>query len=136
MKGLTSSQENVAATRVRSALIYAQQVAMGGGLPTYAVIDSVSDKVWFYVENDKKPGKKNREPLKDPVSLASMVIDLGGDGTGIVSVKISSSNEIKFNADGTPADGNGKALKADALIKLNGGVKISIVKSTGLVVVK
>ncbi|MBC8405209.1 MAG: type II secretion system protein [Planctomycetes bacterium] len=133
--GLKASQENVAATRVRTVLVHAQRWAMGSGNNTYAVVDVANDLIQVFVDDPSKPGKKFRQPLSDPLTRSPMVLQLGADGVGIVAISLD-GNELWFNAAGAPSDSKGALLVDDFTLSLTGGSIVSVTKNTGLVRVK
>lgn len=135
MKGLAASQQNLAASRLRSMVIYAQQCAVGSGQTTYVVIEADSEKISVFTDDPSKPGKAHRIPLADPLTRGDMSLTLKSDG-GIKSVDIGGANECQFNAQGSPLDSKGNSLKEDATIALQSGIVVTIVKNTGLVTVE
>jgi len=132
---LSSSRENVAATRLRSALIHAQLWAMSSGNATWVDFDASTESATVFVEDPTQPGKSNRVALIDPLTQAAMSIEIDFGGAGIQSVDIGSTNEVHFDAYGAPHNANGTALTTAGIINLNGGIRLTITPNTGLILI-
>jgi prepilin-type N-terminal cleavage/methylation domain-containing protein len=135
LSGLASARQNVAATRVRTALVHAQEWAMGSHNKTWVAFDAASDLVSVYVEDPSNPGKANRLALSDPLTRSAMTIQLGSDGVGIDSASFGGTVEVQFDPAGSPSDANGNALAADGTVGVSGGGTIRVTRNTGLVTV-
>ena len=135
LSGLASARQNVAATRIRTALVYAQEWASGSHNKTWVAFDVASDLVSVYVENPSNPGKANRLTLSDPLTRSAMTLQLGSDGVGIESASFGGTAEVQFDPAGTPYDTNGTLLAADGTVGVTGGGTIRVTKNTGLVTV-
>lgn len=133
LSGLESARQNVAATRVRTALVYAQEWARGSHNATWVAFDASSDLVALYVENPANPGRANRLALSDPLTRSPMTIQLGSDGVGIESVSFGRTTEVRFDPSGAPCNAIGSLLAADGTVGLTGGLTIRVTKNTGLV---
>ena len=134
--GLRSSRQDVAATRVRAALIYAQQWAVGSGNDTWVLFDSAKDQVSVFVEHPKMPGRADRLQMSDPLTRGPMTIQLGLDGAGIESVDIGATSEVQFDSLGVPHNAKGAALATDGTVGLTGQLTVRITKNTGLITVE
>lgn len=135
LSGLASARQNVAATRVRTALVYAQEWAMGSHNRTWVAFDTSSELLSVYVENPSSPGKANRVALSDPLSRSAMTVQLGSDGVGIDTANFGGTTEVQFDSSGSAFDSDGTALAADGAVGITGGGVILVNKSTGLVTV-
>lgn len=135
LSGLTTSRQNVAATQVRTALIYAQQWAIGSGNDTWVLFDAATDLVSVFVEDPANPGKANRLEMPDPLTRQPMTLQLGVDGAGIESVSIGSTSEVQFDALGVPYDANASLLTADGTVGVTGGLTVRITRNTGLITI-
>lgn len=133
--GLADSRRDVAATRIRTVLVYAQEWAMGSSNDTWVVLDAGTDSVTVYVEDPANPGKAGRVALADPLTRGDMTLQLGDSGVGIASVSIGGTSEVQFDALGAPYDASGTALAADGTITVTAGPTVRITKGTGLIVV-
>jgi len=133
LSGLSTSRQDVAVTRLRSALIHAQLWAQGSGKPTWMVFDAANDRATLFREDPNQPGKANRMAMLDPLTRAPMVLQLGLDGAGITSVSFGATNEVHFDALGLPHDANGTPLTADGLVGITGGNTVRVTRNTGLV---
>ena len=74
LSGLASARQNVAATRIRTALVYAQEWARGSHNKTWVAFDVASDLISVFVENPSNPGKANRLTLSDPLTRSAMTL--------------------------------------------------------------
>jgi len=135
LDGLTSSRQNVAATRIKAVLIFAQEWAMGSGNDTWVDFDEGSNLVSVYVEDASNPGRGNRLAMADPLTRSAMTIQLGTDGVGLEAVEFGGDEEVRFDQFGAPYDEDGDALSADGTVGLTGGGTIRVTKNTGLVTV-
>jgi type II secretory pathway pseudopilin PulG len=135
LSGLTSSRQNVAATRIRTALVYAQEWARGSNNDTWVVFDTSSDLVSVFVEDPSNPGKANRLALADPLTRSALTIQLGLDGADIISADLGSTAELQFDSLGIPYDAKGSILTADGTVGVTGGLTIRITKNTGLITI-
>lgn len=135
LSSLSSASENVAAARIRTALVFAQEWAMGTGNDTWAAFDVGSDLVSIYVEDPGNPGKANRLAMTDPLTRSAMTLQLGASGVGLVSVSMGSTTEVQFDSSGIPYDSNGVILSADGTVGVTGGGTVRVTKNTGLVTV-
>src|SRR5580765_1303479 len=113
LSGIVSARQHVAATRVRTALVHAQEWAMGSHNKTWVAFDTPSDLVSVFVENPGNPGKANRLALSDPLTRSAMTIQLGSDGVGIDTASFGRTVEVQFDPSGSPADANGNSLAVD-----------------------
>jgi prepilin-type N-terminal cleavage/methylation domain-containing protein len=135
LNGLTASQSNVAAARIRTALIYAQEWAMDSGNHTWVAFDANTELVSVYVENPASPGLANRVALTDPLKRGAMTLQLGDAGIGIVTATFAATSEVEFDSLGIPYDRNGGLLATDGTVVVTGGVTVRVTKNTGLVTV-
>lgn len=135
LDGLSSSRRDVAATRVRAVLIYAQEWARGSNDDTWVAFDPGSDLVSLYVEDPANPGKANRLALADPLTRGAMALQLGQDGVGIESADFGGTSEVAFDPLGVPYDANGLALSTDGTVVLTGGGALRVTRHTGLVTI-
>lgn len=133
LSGLTGSQRNVAATRVRNALIFAADWAAGSNLDTWVEFDTGSDLVSVHVEDAANPGKAGRLPMPDPLTRSAMTVQLGSDASGLDSVDFGGTSEVQFDPQGTPRDADGAALSSDGTVVLTGGLTVRVTKTTGRV---
>jgi type II secretory pathway pseudopilin PulG len=135
LSGLASARQDVAATRVRTALVHAQEWAQGSHNNTWVAFDVASDLVSVYVENPSNPGKANRLTLSDPLTRSAMTLQLGSDGVGIDSVSFGGTTEVQFDPSGFPYDANGTLLAADGTVGVTGGRTVRVTRQTGLVTI-
>ncbi|MFT5051544.1 MAG: type II secretory pathway pseudopilin PulG [Chlamydiales bacterium] len=135
LNGLSASQQNVAATRVRTAMIFAQEWAMGSSNDTWVDFDLSGDLVSVYVEDPSNPGKSGRLTMTDPLSRGAMTIQLGSAGVGLESASFGTTTELQFDAEGMPHDGSGGALSSDGTISVTGGIVVRVTRNTGLVTI-
>ena len=132
---LGSARQNMAAARVRTTLVFAQEWALGSGNRTWVAFDVPNDLVTVHVEDPDNPGKANRMTMTDPLTRAPMTLQLGADGVGIVSVDMGATDEVEFDWLGVPHDANGIPLPADGTVALTGGGSVRVTRATGLVTV-
>lgn len=132
---LQSARTNVVATRIRSALVLAQQWALGAGDRTWVAFDAANDLVSVHVEDRANPGRTNRLILPDPLTRAPMTLAVGAPGTAIVAVDMGGTAEVEFDALGAPRDATGAALTTDGVVTLSGGARVRVSRGTGLVTV-
>ena len=135
LSALTTSRQNVAATRIRTALIYAQEWAMGTNNDTWVAFDVAGDLVSVFVEDPSNPGKANRLTMTDPLTRSAMSLQLGANGVGIESAGLGGTSEVQFDPSGIPYDANGAILTADGTVGVTGGRTVRVTKNTGLVTV-
>ena len=135
LSSFTSSRQNVAAARIRTALVFAQEWALGTGNDTWAAFDVGSDLVSLYVEDPGNPGKANRLTLTSPLTRSAMTLQLGDSGVGLASVSMGGTTEVQFDSSGIPYDTNGVILSADGTVGVTGGGTVRVTKNTGLVTV-
>ena len=135
LDGLTASRENVAATRVRTALVHAQLWAMGSSNKTWVAFDTVNNLMSVFVEDPANPGKANRIAILDPLTRAAMTLQLGQDGAELESAVFGGTTEVQFDSLGIPYDANGSLLAADGTIGITGGNVVRVTKNTGLITV-
>lgn len=133
LSGLGSARQNVAATRVRTALVHAQEWAMGSHNTTWVAFDTASDLASVFVENPANPGKPNRVALSDPLTRSAMSIQFGSDGVGIEAVDFNGTAEVQFDSSGSPADALGNPLAVDGTVQVSGGGTVRVTRTTGLV---
>jgi Tfp pilus assembly protein FimT len=132
---LVSAGENVAATRVRTTLVYSQEWALSTGDRTWVEFDTTNEVVSVYAEDPANRGRANRRPLTDPLSRAPMTVPLGAQGVGIAAVDMGGTNEVEFDAEGRPRDASGALLTADGTVTLTGSGTIRVTRNTGLITV-
>ncbi|MGB0951609.1 MAG: pilus assembly FimT family protein [Planctomycetota bacterium] len=133
LNGLTSSQQDVAAARVRSAVIHAQLWAISTGDSTWVQFDAGSDLVRLYCEDEGNPGKANRVAMLDPLTRSAMEIHLGNDSSGITSVDFDTTAEVQFDAQGLPYDADGALLTSDGVVGFTGGATLRVTRNTGYI---
>ena len=131
--GLSSSRQNIAATRIRSALIHAQLWAMSSSNETWVNFDVGNDRVSVFVEDPANPGKGHRVALLDPLTRTAMSVEVGFGAAGIQGVDFDSTNEVHFDAFGIPHDADGDALTSDGIVSINGGITVRVTPNTGLI---
>jgi hypothetical protein len=136
MYWVQSIQGDMVAARLRSALVHAQQWAMGSGNATWIDFELNKNLAALYVEDPDQPGKANRSPLLDPLAGGPMVVVTEGAGVSLVSAQVVGGKELKFDAHGAPYGGNGKVLKKDAVLKLSDGTVLRVTAGTGLISVE
>lgn len=135
MKGLLGARQNVAASRVRTALVYAQEWAVGAALDTWVSFDKNTNQVSAFVEDPDKPGKANRVPITDPLTRSDLTVVLDDSEAGLKDVDFQGSDEVRFDERGTPCSAGDIALTADGLVTITGGVVIRVSKNTGLITI-
>jgi len=135
LSGLAAARQDVAATRVRNALVYAQEWALGSHNNTWVAFEAASDRVTLYVEDPSNPGKANRLALDDPLTRSPMTLQLGSDGVGIESASFGGTVEVQFDPSGSPRDADGSLLVADGTVGVTGGRTVRVTRQTGLVTV-
>jgi len=135
VSGIASARQNIAAVRIRTALVHAQEWSMGSHNKTWVAFDTGGDLVSVFVENPANPGKANRLALSDPLTRSAMTVQLGSDGVGIDTAAFGGTSEVQFDASGNPADANGNALVSDGTVGVTGGGTIRVTRGTGLVTV-
>jgi type II secretory pathway pseudopilin PulG len=135
LNGLSGSQQNVAATRVRTALIFAQEWAMGSSNDTWVNFDVAGDLVSVYVEDPSNPGKASRLTMPDPLTRRAMTVQLGSSGVGLESASFGVLTEVQFDAAGVPHDGNGTLLASDGTVGVTGSLTVRVTKNTGLITI-
>ena len=101
LSGLATSRQNVAASRIRTTLIYAQEWAMGSANDTWVTFDVSNDLVSVFVEDPANPGKASRLTMTDPLTRAAMTLQLGTDGVGITSASIGIDDTSKVSTKTT-----------------------------------
>ncbi len=132
---LGSARQNIAGTRVRAALVFAQQWALSTGDSCWAEVDIAQERLSVYVEQRDQPGIAQRVAMKDPLTRAPMVVQLGIDSVVFEAVDIGGGEVIRFDAAGIPHDASGSPLTADGTVDLTGGIRIRVAHGTGLVTV-
>lgn len=135
LSGLSDARGNVAASRVRSALVFAQEWAMASTVSTWVAFDAADETAAVYVEDAANPGKANRVALTDPLSRTAMVVRLGDAGQGIDAVDFGATNEVQFDASGSPFDAGGTPLATDGTVTMAGGAVVRVTRNTGLVTI-
>jgi len=133
--GLAGARQELAAMRARTAMIFAQEWAMGSNNATWVAFATGSDLVSVYVEDPLNPGKANRLTLTDPLTGGALTVQLGSNGGGIDAVDFATTSEVQFDASGTPHDADGTALSADGTVSMAGGITLRVTANTGLVTV-
>lgn len=133
LNGLTSSQQDVAAARVRSAVIHAQLWAISTGDATWVAFDTAADEVTLFCEDGDNPGKANRVAMLDPLSRSPMALQLGLDGASLTSAAFGTTSEVQFDAQGLPYDANGVLLTTDGLVGMSGGAVLRVTRNTGYI---
>ena len=124
------------AVRLRSVVAFAQEWAMGTERSTWVVFDPDSDAIAAFVEDPASPGAAGRMPLRDPLTLADLLLDLRAEGVDLVSADFGGTTELEFDAAGAPRDANRAALAADGTAALAGGVTVRVTRNTGLATVE
>lgn len=132
---LDSAQHNIASTRTRNALIYAQQWAASSHRSTWVEFDVSQDSLQLFVETGPGAGPATRVPLADPLTRSAYVLDLSESRAGFSEVRMGGQESVRFDATGAPAGGGGSAFTSDGLVTMNGGDVIRVVQETGLVLV-
>ena len=132
---LGSARENVAATRVRTTLVYSQEWALRTGHRTWVAFDPSTDLVSVFAEDPTNRGSANRLPLADPLNRSALTVALAGQGVGIVAVDMGGTREVEFDAEGRPRDAHGALLSSDGTVTLTGGGRVRVTRNTGLVTV-
>ena len=132
--GLAAARQDVAATRVRNALVFAQEWARGSNNDTWVAFDTTSELLSVFVENPGSPGKANRLALSDPLTRSAMTLQLG-EGVGIGSASFGGTAEVLFDQSGSPRDANGTLLVVDGTVGLSGGRTVRVTRNTGLVTI-
>ncbi|MFT5052293.1 MAG: prepilin-type N-terminal cleavage/methylation domain-containing protein [Chlamydiales bacterium] len=135
LSGLAATQQNVAASRVRTAMIFAQEWAMGSSNDTWVSFDLGADLVSVFVDDPSNPGKAGRLAMIDPLTRGAMTVQLGGAGVGLEAASFGSTTEVQFDADGAPFDADGSTLSADGTVSVTGGIVLRVTRNTGLVTV-
>lgn len=135
LRWLGSARQNIAGTRVRAALVFAQQWALSTGDSCWAEVDLGQERLSVYVEQRGQPGIANRVAMKDPLTRAPMVVQLGGDGVVFQAVDIDGGSVLRFDGDGVPHGAGGSPLTADGTVDLTGGNRVRVAHGTGLVTV-
>ena len=133
LDGFSSSQQEVAVTRVRSAVVHAQLWAISTGASTWVAFDPAAELVTVYREDPDSPGKANRLPMMDPLTHGDMRVQLGSDNSGITAAAFGATTEIHFDGEGRPHDANGTLLANDGTVTFNGGITLRVVRNTGLI---
>ncbi len=132
---IDGARQDMAASRIRSALIYAQSWSMDHQLQSWVLFDPDRDEVTVFAEDPLKPGKAQRLPMQDPHAGGALHLDLGAIGADLVQVDIGGGPEVLFDARGKPYDKAGSALVRTARIALFGGSQVLLRHGTGLVTV-
>ena len=135
LDGLQGSRQDIAATRVRSMLVYAQGWARDSGNDTWVAFDTGANLVSAFVEDPANPGSANRLTLADPLDRKAMTLALGSDGVGLTSVSFGGTDEVHFDELGAPHDELGSALAADGTVVLSGSRTVRVTRNTGLVTI-
>lgn len=136
LANLGAAREDLAASRVRALLAFAQETAMASNTDTWVAFDTSAETATAWVEDAANPGKANRVALLDPLTRAQLVVTLGQAGhPGLSSADFGSTTEVQFDQDGVPYGAAGVALTADGTAQLDGGTTIRVRKTTGLVTV-
>lgn len=135
MTGLGGARQDVAASRVRTVLVYAQERAIGASTDTWVAFDKVADKVSAFVEDAANPGKANRLALTDPLTRKALVLDLSTSGVNLATALFNGTSEVQFDELGTPHDASGTPLTSDGRVNLSGGRTVRVTRNTGLITI-
>ena len=135
LSGLGQARQDVAATRVKTALIYAQEWAIGSNNDTWVAFNVGGDLISVYVEDPGNPGKANRLALADPLTRSAMTLQLGSGGVGLTSASIGSTSEVQFDSEGTPYNADGLKLTSDGTVGITGGDTVRVTRNTGLITI-
>ena len=130
-----SARQNLAASRVRTTLVFAQEWALDSGCRTWVTFDVPGDLITVYAEDPTNPGKANRLNMTDPLTRSAMTLPLGANGVGISSVSMAGTTEVEFDPEGAPHDANGNLLAVDGTVGVTGGSTVRVTRNTGLVTV-
>lgn len=133
LRGLDATRQNLAAVRIRSALVYAQETAMSSDADTWVVFDESTEQVSVFVEDPANPGSANRLALADPLTRKAMTLSLSDSGAGIESADFGGTLEVQFDQSGLPYDEHGDALTDDGTVTVTGGGVVRVTRNTGLI---
>ena len=135
MSGLQGAQQDIAAARVRTLLVYAQERAMASVTNTWVQVNVGANSVMGFVEDPGNPGKAGRVRLKHPLTRKTLALSLDGSGAAFASASFRGTRTVRFAEDGSPTDADGRPLLGDGLITLTGGRAVRVTRNTGLITV-
>jgi hypothetical protein len=102
----------------------------------YIVFAPASETYTILAEDPANPGRANAQIIDDPSSGFPFVRTFGGDDlvtVDMVSADFDSTNEIGFDWNGKPLNGNQAALTSTGTVTLNGGNLVQVQPTGGLV---
>jgi len=123
---------NSAVKKVAVDIEYAQSAALSRNTDTRIVFDASSDSYYAEIYNDGSWAF-----LADPVYRGDMNVDFQADNSQFKDVDIDSADfnsgsVLRFNWEGTPADGGGSALAAQGILNFSfRGNSLSLLVSPG-----
>ena len=99
---------------------YVQSVAISRHTDTKIDFDSTKNRYQAYYYNDDAG---SWQAIKDPLTRRDLIRDFNVDsqyrGIDISNVDINNTSTLRFNWWGTPQDGNGNDITADASVSLS-----------------
>lgn len=132
---LTPMRANVAASRIKQDIRYAQKEAAAGYVRTWVVFDDANERYTLYSGDDKP----SRTPMINPLTRDDYIVQLDEDeysGVEITGVNFDGKSEVEFDSMGTPFDGDNNRLTSDGKVTLNGSIDIVVTYNTGMVKVE
>lgn len=135
LRGLDGARQNIAATRIRNVLVYAQEQAMSSNTDTWAVVNSASDTVVLYREDPSNPGSAGRVRMTDPLTRRALTLSVADAGGDISAVDLGGTTEVQFDQLGIPYNSFGRPFAADGTISVSGGSVVRVTQGTGLITV-
>jgi Tfp pilus assembly protein FimT len=135
LSGLSASRADVALTRIRNVLIFAEEWTLATGNDTWVSFDVTNELVSAFVEDPANPGKAGRLTLADPLTRSALSLQLGADGIGLESADFGGTSEVQFDPSGVPCNSSGAVLSADGTVSITGGATVRVTRQTGLVTI-
>lgn len=133
---LAGAEHDVATTRTRNALIFAQRWAVATRRATWAEFDLSGDALELFAEGSAGAGAGSRVPLLDPLTRDPYRLEFASSAAGFASVRLGDTEGLRFDPEGAPSSADGSALTEDGRVQMDGGDVVRIVRDTGLVLVE
>jgi prepilin-type N-terminal cleavage/methylation domain-containing protein len=117
----------------------ARDLATSSHRRTWVSFDVEQESYRIYIEDPDNPGRSYRTAATDPQTGEDFNVCLDESefaGVDIYSVDLSAREEVEFDWQGRPCDGDGSALGSDGTVVLTAGATtrtIRIVADTGMI---
>ena len=135
LTGLSRAEAHMAATRMRSLLVFCQEWAIGTGRSTWVGYDADAKRMQAFQARQENTAYARRVALLDPLNGTPLAVDLSDvfRSTDPIRAQFGSFPTLKFDESGACVDSEGQPLTSDVLIPLTQGVGVRIRAGTGLI---